>query len=62
MTETQVQEYVDRVTPEVPAGRVGTAEDIGDAVIFLASEASSYITGIDLVVDGGMTAVYAGKA
>ena len=62
MTETEVQEYIDLVTPEVPAGRIGTAEDIGDAVIFLASDASRYITGIDLVVDGGMTAVYAGKA
>ena len=62
MTETQVQEYIDRVTPEVPAGRVGTAEDIGDAVVFLASDSSSYITGIDLAVDGGMTQVYAGTA
>jgi NAD(P)-dependent dehydrogenase (short-subunit alcohol dehydrogenase family) len=40
---------------------VGTAEDIGDALVFLASDTSRYITGIDLVVDGGMTRVYAGQ-
>jgi NAD(P)-dependent dehydrogenase (short-subunit alcohol dehydrogenase family) len=61
MTEEQVTDYAQRVTSEIPVGRVGTPEDIGDAVVFLASDASSFITGIDLVVDGGQTRVYAGK-
>ena len=37
-----------------PAGRYGEPHEVGDAVVFLASEASSYITGITLPVDGGM--------
>jgi NAD(P)-dependent dehydrogenase (short-subunit alcohol dehydrogenase family) len=61
MTEAEVSAYVERVSTEIPAGRVGTAQDIADALVFLASDASSYIRGIDLVVDGGMTRVYAGK-
>ena len=61
MSEEQVQNYVDRVTTEIPVGRVGTAQDMGNAVVFLASEASSFITGIELTVDGGQTMVYAGK-
>ncbi|WP_312148411.1 SDR family NAD(P)-dependent oxidoreductase [Paenibacillus odorifer] len=61
MTEEQVADYSERVTSEIPVGRVGTPEDIGDAVVFLASEASGFITGIDLIVDGGQTRVYAGK-
>jgi NAD(P)-dependent dehydrogenase (short-subunit alcohol dehydrogenase family) len=42
-------------------GRVGTGGDIGNAVVFLASDESSFITGIELTVDGGQTMVYAGK-
>jgi NAD(P)-dependent dehydrogenase (short-subunit alcohol dehydrogenase family) len=61
MTEQQVKDYVERVSTEIPAGRVGSVEDIGNALVFLASDASAYIRGIDLVVDGGMTRVYAGK-
>jgi len=61
MTDQQVADYVRRVSTEIPAGRVGSTEDIGDALAFLASDASTYIRGIDLVVDGGMTRVYAGK-
>lgn len=61
MSEQDVANYVERVSKEIPAGRVGTAQDIGDALVFLASGASSYIRGVDLVVDGGMTRVYAGK-
>lgn len=39
-----------------PLGRVGTPEEVAEAVLFLASERSSFVTGTCLVVDGGMTA------
>ena len=38
-------------------GRIGTVEDVGEAVAFLASDAASYITGSSLMVDNGMTAL-----
>ncbi len=38
----------------IPLGRVGAAEDIAHAVVFLASSASNYITGQTIIVDGGM--------
>ncbi len=39
----------------VPTGRVGVPEDIASAALFLASEEASYVTGTELVVDGGWT-------
>ena len=42
---------------EVPFGRLGTPEEVAKAVVFLASEDSSYITGIELFVDGGIAQV-----
>jgi len=39
-----------------PMGRLGTAEDIANGVLFLASDESSWMTGAELVIDCGMTA------
>jgi NAD(P)-dependent dehydrogenase (short-subunit alcohol dehydrogenase family) len=41
----------------IPFGRLGTAEDVADAVLFLGSGNSSYITGAELLVDGGFNSV-----
>jgi NAD(P)-dependent dehydrogenase (short-subunit alcohol dehydrogenase family) len=38
----------------IPLGRIGTAEEVADAAVFLASDAARYVTGQQLVVDGGM--------
>ncbi|MFE9097960.1 SDR family NAD(P)-dependent oxidoreductase [Streptomyces sp. NPDC007264] len=49
-------EGVRRWREAVPTGRLGRPEDVGDACVFLASPLASWITGHDLVVDGGMSA------
>ncbi len=50
-------EGVARFRADAPLGRLGTPRDIASACLFLASPASAWITGIDLVVDGGITLV-----
>ena len=55
MTDFAQGEMRDEIVKRVPLGRLGSIEDVGAAVGFLASDAASYITGQVLTVDGGLT-------
>ena len=54
MTEDMTEKAQETMTEQIPLGRPGSAEDVANAVIFLASEQSAYITGQVLGVNGGM--------
>src|SRR5690242_12264015 len=47
------QEYLNQMASAVPAGRLGSVADIGNAALFFATDEAAYITGQSLVVDGG---------
>jgi NAD(P)-dependent dehydrogenase (short-subunit alcohol dehydrogenase family) len=55
-TQGQDSEFMQRLKGKVPMGRVGNPREIVGAVVFLASDAASYVTGTKIVVDGGWTA------
>jgi NAD(P)-dependent dehydrogenase (short-subunit alcohol dehydrogenase family) len=47
--------FEEKYSNRVPMGRMGTVEELNSALLFLASDASSYVTGQNIVVDGGLT-------
>jgi len=54
MTAALKQDLVEQIVSRSALGRIGTAEEIAAAVLFLASERASYITGQSMIVDGGI--------
>ena len=57
LSDAQLQEFVDSQARTIPLGRVGTPDEIAKAVVFLASDDSSFVNGIELFVDGGMAQI-----
>ena len=56
MVDELTAETQDKILSTIPMGRFGTPEDVAEAVVFLASDGASYITGQVLTIDGGMIA------
>jgi NAD(P)-dependent dehydrogenase (short-subunit alcohol dehydrogenase family) len=57
LNDEQLQEFVNSQAVTIPLGRVGTPDEIAKAVVFLASDESSFVNGIELFVDGGMAQI-----
>ncbi len=55
-TDDRMLELRGRFAKSTPLGRMGSSADVANALLFLASDESSYITGAELVVDGGLMA------
>jgi NAD(P)-dependent dehydrogenase (short-subunit alcohol dehydrogenase family) len=55
--DLQPPETIARIVSTIPMGRMGEADEVAKAALFLASDDSSFITGIELFVDGGRAQV-----
>jgi 3-oxoacyl-[acyl-carrier protein] reductase len=55
MLGKRLEEIADEPQPDVPVGRLGRVEEFADVVTFLCSERASYVCGINMLVDGGLT-------
>jgi NAD(P)-dependent dehydrogenase (short-subunit alcohol dehydrogenase family) len=56
-TEAEVNQFKSSMAGAVPLGRIGLSDEIAKAALFLASDDSSFVTGIELFVDGGMAQI-----
>lgn len=55
--DAEMTKRVAGMVSQIPAGRIGQGADVASAVTFLASDQASFITGVELTIDGGLTAV-----
>ena len=55
MENNQDQDFIKKVKKLIPMGRMGKKNEYNNAILFLASKASSYINGTTIVADGGRT-------
>jgi len=55
--DNQNQVFVDNYNKKVPMRRMGLPEDISPAIVFLLSDGAKYITGQNIAIDGGWTAI-----
>jgi NAD(P)-dependent dehydrogenase (short-subunit alcohol dehydrogenase family) len=56
-TPLGVEKSIEKEGAAIPLGRMGTPEDIANGILFLASDESSYVTGLELIIDGGKVIV-----
>jgi NAD(P)-dependent dehydrogenase (short-subunit alcohol dehydrogenase family) len=56
-TEDELKQFKANMAEQVPMGRIGTSEEIARVALFLASDDSSFVSGIELFVDGGMAQI-----
>lgn len=55
LNDEQNEEFLETIKQQVSLGRLGTSEKMAAVALFLLSEAASYVTGSQYMVDGGMT-------
>ena len=55
--QEQTEQFKTSFVSTIPLGRIGTPDEVAKAVSFLASDDSSYVTGIELFVDGGVAQI-----